>query len=1461
MRRNTVSSLVGYRTSIPSFKSGDPGSESPSRKKQATALWRWFSFAAALLGMASLPALQAAQVTINFDSDPTSFFEDFGTGNPIGGTAEWRSTDGNPSSGGYFKITDPNNSEFGAVIFKDFDNGQIITAFSFTADVRLGNTTNPNGRSADGMSISFARSNDPVLGTNATGGLNLAQGNFAAGLPEAGTATGLAISFDTWSGNTEADGVADTEGVIVRLDNRTLTNVAMATRNGLCADTNSPETGPFDSTNFAGSPDILCWQPLSVKMDSAGKLTVTYKGRTVMTNFQTGFFPSPGRLVFGGRTGGNNENAHVDNIIITTQPATNPVVAAVTGFASGFSVQILESGASTPNTNTIVMTLDGQTVQPTRIVRVVAAATSDYVVYDGFPTLMVAGSTHTNVITFNDNSGTPVTATRTFTIPAYTSLASAWSVASVDTSKPGFKAKVYQMSRFRSPGDANTIATAERAFALGFIDLATGQPYANTADLSQVNANGFIEVPGVVNWNITPASGGGTDIGNFRNTFVPAFPDTTAPGIPGAGGTDNNNFVTEIQTYVQLKAGSYRFGVNSDDGFRLSASRSSADVAGVTLGSFNGGRGSADTTFDFVAPADGAYPVRLLWWQGGGGGNAEFFLVDINTGQKVLINDATTTTAQAPILAYREATVTRPYVSRILPSANYPWVFADDTITVDITDGTIPVDGSSAVLTVNGTPAGAATKNGSVTTITRPGSIANRLLSGVNNLSLIYSFTEQGSQVFVTNNWTISTVPYGVIPAANKVAPGSVDVTSSGFIVRANQIDRSGDTNQNNGGRLFTGDQNRLPRPEMQLAGLNINPTNGQTYPNLATTSDPIDITDVLNFNSNPSGGNSGVFRGNQATAPENDFVDAEMPGLPGTGTSVTGGIMGIENYVGEFVTYLDLKAGAYVMAVNSDDGFIATSAPDPHDTLGTRLGFANIGRGNADPLPTPSTTAANTVPTPGTSGGNSAFGVVVPEDGIYPFRILYWQGGGGVNMEFSTIDRASGIQALVNDAGVTWAPKAYRTYTGAARPWVKFSISPEPWDNRYQQSGPGPIKVYGRTRNSTTSGDIYNDSDSRRPWADVGIGGVIANGVGAPNIGLLLDGNPVAATQTPNGTDLMVSYKPSPPLPSGTTHTASLIYGGVTNSWTFTVQTYTNLNAADAQPISAADTSAAGFKVKMTQVASIPAGYTQNTVARAEAQLAGLLGADLSLPGPGPGGTYIVPGFLNWNNNVNANHTGAAIGNFQANSYGSGWPFPDYPDVPIPGVPNTTTNAANAYTDNLAAEIFSYLKFDAAGYYKFGVNSDDGFKLQVGTPGQTNGTIVFSIDVGKGSSDIPFSFTVPQPGLYPMRLVYYNGGGGANLEYFSYDDSGNKIPINDTNNPSAIKAYYSVTTGGSLQFTNVTLTGTSLTIQWTGTGTLQEAAALTGSANDWSGTAGVTGNSYTVTIGATGNKFYRLKQ
>ena len=119
---------------------------------------------------------------------------------------------------------------------------------------------------------------------------------------------------------------------------------------------------------------------------------------------------------------------------------------------------------------------------------------------------------------------------------------------------------------------------------------------------------------------------------------------------------------------------------------------------------------------------------------------------------------------------------------------------------------------------------------------------------------------------------------------------------------------------------------------------------------------------------------------------------------------------------------------------------------------------------------------------------------------------------------------------------------------------------------------------------------------------------------------------------------------------------------------------------------------------------------------------------------------------------------------------------------------------------------------------------------------------------------------------LLQDRLVYYNGGGGANLEYFSYDDTGNKIPINDTNNAAAIKAFYNISAGPQLKFASVTVSGGQVHLNVTvptGTATLEQASVLTGSPSDWStAQSGVTGTTTIDLPAATsGNKFYRLKQ
>ncbi|HEX7653892.1 MAG TPA: hypothetical protein VF607_10320, partial [Verrucomicrobiae bacterium] len=136
----------------------------------------------------------AGSATYNFDSDPSSVLKLFGT-------STWQSADGNPASGGYLSITDALNSQRGAIVFDDFDNGLVVKAFHFSMDVRVGGGTDSP---ADGISINYVRSSDPILTDLAAGGDPTADGVWATGpngeanLPEEGSTTGLAIGFDAW---------------------------------------------------------------------------------------------------------------------------------------------------------------------------------------------------------------------------------------------------------------------------------------------------------------------------------------------------------------------------------------------------------------------------------------------------------------------------------------------------------------------------------------------------------------------------------------------------------------------------------------------------------------------------------------------------------------------------------------------------------------------------------------------------------------------------------------------------------------------------------------------------------------------------------------------------------------------------------------------------------------------------------------------------------------------------------------------------------------------------------------------------------------------------------------------------------------------------------------------------------------------------------------------------------------
>jgi len=119
---------------------------------------------------------------------------------------------------------------------------------------------------------------------------------------------------------------------------------------------------------------------------------------------------------------------------------------------------------------------------------------------------------------------------------------------------------------------------------------------------------------------------------------------------------------------------------------------------------------------------------------------------------------------------------------------------------------------------------------------------------------------------------------------------------------------------------------------------------------------------------------------------------DQPIPGIPGWHDSNDGIVAG-------FITLLDLPVGRTTLGVNSDDGFRATFQAD-YDEL------------------YPKEVAVHQ------TTGETLFTVYIEKAGLYPFKLLWWEGTGAANVElFSVVD---GNKILVNDPDEASAVKAY---------------------------------------------------------------------------------------------------------------------------------------------------------------------------------------------------------------------------------------------------------------------------------------------------------------------------------------------------------------------------------------------------------------------------------------------------
>lgn len=92
-----------------------------------------------------------------------------------------------------------------------------------------------------------------------------------------------------------------------------------------------------------------------------------------------------------------------------------------------------------------------------------------------------------------------------------------------------------------------------------------------------------------------------------------------------------------------------------------------------------------------------------------------------------------------------------------------------------------------------------------------------------------------------------------------------------------------------------------------------------------------------------------------------------------------------------------------------------------------------------------------------------------------------------------------------------------------------------------------------------------------------------------------------------------------------------------------------------------------------------------------------------------------------------------------------------------FPGIP--------ADSDNFGLQATGWICLPVAGEYVFDVRSDDGFELVMGSG--ANEQLIMTYDGGRDCSWASRArITVTDPGVYPVRVLYFEGDGGAGLEF-----------------------------------------------------------------------------------------------
>jgi hypothetical protein len=1199
--------------------------------------------------------------------------------------------------------------------------------------------------------------------------------------------------------------------------------------------------------------------------------------------------------------GGPTLPAYVSDLI--------PWPNSTTYAANQFSARLTDLG-TTVTAGSLALSLDGA---PISAVFSNNAGVTTVSAPSGF--LLPVGA-HTAQLVYSTSGRGPFTNTWNFTVTSY--LISSWAVpaSSVDTTKPGFRIRPFQNSYGNTSAWPNGAPYGLQPNSVQYtLEQLSGLLGASDADLSTATDAGYIDYTNLINFNLDPSGG---QIGDFQS---PSYPDSPFPGLllTTAGGTvpDTGNESLDILAFVQFAtAGTYTMGVNSDDGFAVFAGANPSDWStAALLGSYNTGRGSADTTFSFLVITPGIYPFRMIYengngsFAGGNGGNCEWFMVNPD-GTKILINDP-----KAPeptgVAAFFKGPALPAYVSALCPADGATGVspvcpgagLSPNAFGVQLTDGSTTVTPGSIMVAINGTAmTPTVAKNNGVTTVTLPGFLP----VGTNTAQFVYSTSGGGP---FTNTWGF-TVAANTTPVVNGAwAVTGVNTADKGFKYRP----------------WNSGEGNAQPNTvwwtEEQLAGLH-----GANNADLSILDDGnyYDYKGIVNFD---IGSGDGDF-----TA-ANGYPDIAFPGLPGANGTT-------DNSSFEILTFLQFKqVGVYTMCVNSDDGFKVTVGPNPADWFALNLGQYNGGRGY-------------------TFDGGTTFSFIITNAGFYPFRLIYENGTGGMNCEWDIV-QPNGDRILINDpaapentqvtayysgpaaaAGVTkveptpggtdglgslvgtladgstpvvqssirldingvavtptlvyangittvtydlltatnnTATLVYSTSTGGpfTNTWsFTTTVAPDGgvvlstnlWTPPGSGSNPGfALKVF-----QTANTNIFNGYQTLSRMADMAIQGLYG-----PNLADLTEFTNNGALWWSNGVINFSSNDPLPvtPPPEGNfeaTAYPDAFFPGL--GYTYAPTNYTlpygtmndvamevkaflefpsagyyemGVNSDDGFRVTVGDQGSPG-KSPLSVLA--PAGVAGEITAMYPTT------ADLSGAtefGGNPPSTTPIIGRVVLANPIDAStalvNASALAGNIALIQRGTVTFVVKAEAAQAAGAVAViiANNAANDTTANAYAGIMGgsdtittipclWVNYDDGTNLISNATTDTSSPLIARITAQDCSAILGSYDStgGRGSSDSIFGVTVPKAGVYPFRLIWDNGGGGCNCEWFIRDLVLGDFLVNEPASPVKAWITRNVNYAGALpapKVNNPTLSAGNVLISWTGEGELWESYSLAG--------------------------------